>query len=488
LRQVVTGFFGKMKGKFSEITGSIKDRIAAFIDPAGLLKKITNNAVEWVFSFFITNSPSPLFNLLAKAVERIAGKPVIDILREKVKFADKIINKIADSGPVQKIVSPLRGPVTRITGIVDTVVGKAGSFVDNMETRILSLLSSGANFLKQLTGGHKAPAAEAGSKAGEEKQADAAKAGDAKQGDSAKADDGDFLGTVESGIHTRLVTIGSQLLVDKAKATGKSLLEKGKEKIKGILLGKKLGFNVKEEHHELWAEQQGSEIIVFLASKERPIEDIISMFERAVQGVHVSEKRGNIDSLIEQLKKTNSAIKAAGKRKSTNELEDKQRTLKSIIERLLFTSHISLNQADGDTTKDRRNQPGRAEGGVTLSNVAGKWMWKNKHGPFPLQIAKIMRGTLFKSFDEFRETFWRLVSIDKDLKKGWKKVNRDRIGKGLAPFAVEKEKAGEGSNAKIQINHIDAIRNNGKVYDLDILEVVSHKMHQVIDPPGNKEE
>ncbi len=311
----------------------MKEQLVIITEPGIFLKKIADKAVEWVLDFIITNPPSPLFKLLARFAQQITGKPLIQLLREKFKAADKAIDAIAGSATVQKLISPLKAPVTGILATVDSVSVKAGAFIDNMETRVLTFMSNGSEFLKQLMGHTGAPA----TAATESKTDDAG--------------EGDFLGSVKSGIHSRLMTIGTQKLAQKGTAIGKAALAKGKEKVKGLLIGAKIGFTAGKEQHELWVEQQGNEKIVYLASEPRPLEARITQFENALPDVKDDKKRQEIKENIEELKKLNIRTKTAG----LSETQKYEYNMTKVIENLfgkLNPLNAELTPLSGNPEKD----------------------------------------------------------------------------------------------------------------------------------------
>jgi hypothetical protein len=140
----------------------------------------------------------------------------------------------------------------------------------------------------------------------------------------------------------------------------------------------------------------------------------------------------------------------------------------------------SSTPAVPDPTEVIRRQPGIATGGRRLRDITGKWLEDGRIGLFPGQIARKMRGMHFKTFDEFRETFWILVSRDKSLSKGWSESNITRMQMGYAPFTPSAEAVGGGSNAVYQLNHRLALKNSGEVYNIDNLEIVSPSFHSKI--------
>jgi hypothetical protein len=141
-----------------------------------------------------------------------------------------------------------------------------------------------------------------------------------------------------------------------------------------------------------------------------------------------------------------------------------------------------------------RSQSGKAAGGEQLPEISGQWFPEVRSSggtsvpgtrdvrvaQIPGQIARKMRGMDFKSFDDFRESFWKMVSKDPMLKQGWLPKNLARMEEGLAPFVGRGQSTGGGSNAVYQLNHKQAIKNAGDVYNLDNIEVVSPRFHEAI--------
>jgi hypothetical protein len=116
--------------------------------------------------------------------------------------------------------------------------------------------------------------------------------------------------------------------------------------------------------------------------------------------------------------------------------------------------------------------PLRRRGAVRLADA-------NAEGPLADQA-------IFNDFADFRSAFWRLVADDPILGRvrrgqgpGWSAANKARMRNGLAPFAGSGGTGG-GSNALLQLNHKQALKNAGALYDLDNIEVVTPWFHQRI--------
>jgi hypothetical protein len=178
-----------------------------------------------------------------------------------------------------------------------------------------------------------------------------------------------------------------------------------------------------------------------------------------------------------------------------NELE-KDLTIRGVRSEVIAERETVIGGAPtpegSPATAALRAQPGRASGGQSLPEISGQWfpelrdpvksrgITKTKDirvAQIPGQIAKRMRGMDFKNFDDFRETFWKMVANDPVLRQGWTLRNLQRMENGLAPFVAPSERVGGGSNAVYQLNHKQAIKNAGEVYNLDNIEVVSPRLH-----------
>ncbi|ACL75845.1 GH-E family nuclease [Ruminiclostridium cellulolyticum] len=254
LKEAVGSFFGNVKGKLQEIAGSIKSKVAILGQPAQLMKLIANKAVDMVLNFIISHPPSALIKAVFKGIEAIAGKSIVELVRQYIPFADKLFDKIAGSGPVQSLMKPLQGPINNVNGMIDEVTDGATGMVNNAEKSATSTLGSGAKLVTAMGIG-KAGGSKANSK------------GDAKgesKGGGPKGG-GDFLGILLSGIHTKLYAIGLRNIAK----LGKNLASKvagGAKAIIGKMLTPKVKFKLGNENHELWVEKGKNKNVVMMAS------------------------------------------------------------------------------------------------------------------------------------------------------------------------------------------------------------------------------
>lgn len=129
--------------------------------------------------------------------------------------------------------------------------------------------------------------------------------------------------------------------------------------------------------------------------------------------------------------------------------------------------------------RDRREDPGVAWGiGVP---VTGNWLGAASQGdgaPIPSQIADQLRGREFKNFKGFREAFWRAVANDPELSRQFKKQNLSTILNGKAPFVIPSERA--GTAAKFELHHKVYIAQDGAIFDMDNITIVTPKRHKQI--------
>ena len=126
--------------------------------------------------------------------------------------------------------------------------------------------------------------------------------------------------------------------------------------------------------------------------------------------------------------------------------------------------------------RNPRTKPGM----VTGRGKAVSEDWLNNAGvelgsPIPTQVADKLRGKTFDSFDSFRKAFWIEVGNDPALSKQFNSRNQSFLKKGYSPFVPNKEKV--GGREKYELHHIEPISQDGAVYDVDNLGVLTPKRH-----------
>ncbi|EPR11637.1 hypothetical protein [Ruminiclostridium papyrosolvens] len=263
LKEAVGSFFGSVKGKLKEIAGSIKSKVAILGQPAQLMKLIANKAVDMVLNFIISHPPSALIKAVFKGIEAIAGKSIVELVRQYIPFADKLFDKIAGSGPVQSLMKPLQGPINNVNGMIDEATNGATGMVNNAEQSATSTLGSGAKLVTAMGIG-KAGGSKANSK-GDTK-------GKSKEGPKGG---GDFLGILLTGVHTKLYAIGLRNIAK----LGKNLASKvagGAKALIGKMLTPKVKFKLGNESHELWVEKGKNKNVVMMASNKNTIQGQIA--------------------------------------------------------------------------------------------------------------------------------------------------------------------------------------------------------------------
>jgi hypothetical protein len=298
LKSAAGSFFSGIKGKVTETAGSIKEKVMLLGKPAQLMKLLANKAVDMVLNFIVTHPPSALIKAVFKGIEAAAGSSIVDLVRKHIPFADKMINKVAESAPVQSLMKPLEQPVNKVGGLIDQVTEEAAGLVDDAEKQTGSVLGNGTQLLAGLAGVGAAGAKDAAGKSNKAGAGSGGKKGETKGG-------GDFVGTVKGGIHTRLIAFGKNLL-----KSGKELVIKGAEKIKGAVSGLMVRFNIGSESHKLWVEKKGSRNVVMMASKEEELINKIKGFRDKVANVSDEEKRAKIVIIINRLEETIVALEA----------------------------------------------------------------------------------------------------------------------------------------------------------------------------------
>lgn len=136
----------------------------------------------------------------------------------------------------------------------------------------------------------------------------------------------------------------------------------------------------------------------------------------------------------------------------------------------------------------KRKTPGTVTSSFNLERSLGtqkKLMYNDGAiGIIPQEVREKLAGREFKSFDDFREEFWKTLS-DSSYAKEFSPMNIKLMKKGKAPYSPRTEHY--GNHNKYILHHKQPIDKGGDVYNLII---VSPKMHQnVLDPAyhfGNK--
>ncbi|MEW5291046.1 S-type pyocin domain-containing protein [Erwinia papayae] len=132
-----------------------------------------------------------------------------------------------------------------------------------------------------------------------------------------------------------------------------------------------------------------------------------------------------------------------------------------------------------------RNVPGIVTGNGELIGEG----WLNKAGqelgaPIPSQIAEVLRGREFTSFDAFRRAVWKAASEDPDLNVQFKIQNQQNIANGKSPFVRKSEQA--GGRKRHELHHVAPVNEGGAVYDIDNIRVMTPKRHIEIHKGGTK--
>lgn len=123
-----------------------------------------------------------------------------------------------------------------------------------------------------------------------------------------------------------------------------------------------------------------------------------------------------------------------------------------------------------------RDLPGKVEG--KGADIAGQWLassGKEIGVPVPTRIVNNLLGKEYRSFDAFREAFWKEIATDSQLSSQFNKQNVERMKNGLAPRVPMKESV--GGRRSFELHHVKLISQGGEVYDFDNIRVVTPKRH-----------
>ncbi|MEW5561878.1 S-type pyocin domain-containing protein [Enterobacter asburiae] len=127
------------------------------------------------------------------------------------------------------------------------------------------------------------------------------------------------------------------------------------------------------------------------------------------------------------------------------------------------------------------------EGTVTGrgQTVGDNWLYEAGKGtgvPIPAQITEKLRGRKFANFDAFRRAFWTEAGKDPDLLKQLKSQNKTSVKNGKSPFVPVSERV--GGRRRFELHHVNLIKDNGAVYDIDNIRVITPKRHIEIHKEG----
>ncbi|MFL9684742.1 RHS repeat-associated core domain-containing protein [Streptomyces sp. KL110A] len=135
------------------------------------------------------------------------------------------------------------------------------------------------------------------------------------------------------------------------------------------------------------------------------------------------------------------------------------------------------------TATQLRNSPGAVTGGGNLTAINGRWLAgsSGNAGKIPGQVVQGLQGREFRTFDDFREAFWRQVGATPALASQFSASNQTLMSRGRAPFVADNQSVGK--NNRYVLHHVKPIQHGGGVYDLDNLMVVTPRYHaEVLDP------
>jgi hypothetical protein len=130
-----------------------------------------------------------------------------------------------------------------------------------------------------------------------------------------------------------------------------------------------------------------------------------------------------------------------------------------------------------------RYEPGTATG--KGQEVGENWLGgatQSSGSPIPAQIADQLRGQDFRNFDRFREKFWRAIASDISLSQQFGNVDLEEMRSGAAPYTDLDDNV--GGREKYEIHHKQRIADEGAVYDVDNLTVLTPKAHIELHKSG----
>ncbi len=130
--------------------------------------------------------------------------------------------------------------------------------------------------------------------------------------------------------------------------------------------------------------------------------------------------------------------------------------------------------------KSPRYEVGTSTGnGAQVTDTWRKSAASLEGAPIPAQIADLLRGREYRSFDAFRRQFWKAVANDPELSKQFSPQDIRRMRKhGYSPWVDKDDKY--MSKRSHEIHHVVPISEQGGVYDMDNLIILTPKAHNHI--------
>jgi hypothetical protein len=126
---------------------------------------------------------------------------------------------------------------------------------------------------------------------------------------------------------------------------------------------------------------------------------------------------------------------------------------------------------------------GRYKPGVVSGNgkkVEGTWLSGAPEAPVPKQVADLLRGREFSTFNGLRRAFWKAVTRVPELASEFTPDNLAMMRAGNAPRAPTSLWARRSE--VFHLHHVDRITDEGPVYDLDNIWVVTPARHAELHP------
>ncbi|CAO5682417.1 MAG: Colicin-E7 [Holosporales bacterium] len=132
-------------------------------------------------------------------------------------------------------------------------------------------------------------------------------------------------------------------------------------------------------------------------------------------------------------------------------------------------------------------ESGRYDSGVAHSTgvlLEVQQMLRGSHGNvgvIPKEVAVLLEGKTFSSFNTFRSEFWKAVSQTKYAQE-FGSMNIDRMVNGKSPIVSPGQELGK--RVFYEIHHKTPIVQAGSVYDLSNILAVTPRYHQEVLSKG----
>ena len=142
----------------------------------------------------------------------------------------------------------------------------------------------------------------------------------------------------------------------------------------------------------------------------------------------------------------------------------------------------ALRNGPARTSEERRNQPGVFFATSDGKREAEGWLQAYRldpnGAPLPAQIIESLSGRPMSNWKQARGAIWEAIASNEELRKEFGLANKNRMERGLAPFAPLEGQADRGG--VFELHHYPPLGEGGALYDLSAIRIVTPLQHEAI--------